>query len=266
MESTSSARRPKIFLGLPLYNHTTNTEFMMSVIRLICFSIQNGLELVMYPVVFDSLISRARNSIVAHFMASDCTHLLFIDGDIEFQVQDVLRLVQADKDVIGVGYAQKWLRLDPHIVAQPEPLELMSKASVHLKDPLAPPAQIMEAEYVTTGFLLIKKHVIEKLMIANPHRKYINDVDGYRSPEAENYFYNLFCTEVAPSGRYESEDYGFSRLWREIGGKIHVITDVTLTHHGWHGYKSNLYRQLEFMRASAAASPSPPQAQHPKST
>lgn len=252
------ATHTKIFLGLPLYNHTTNTEFMMSIIRLTCFCLQNNIEMVMYPVVFDSLISRARNSIVAHFMASDCTHLLFIDGDIEFQVQDVLRLIQADKDVVGIGYAQKWLRLDPYLVSQPEPLELISKASVHLSNPTAPPAQIMEAEYVTTGFLMIKKHVIEKLMMANPKRKYINDVDGYRSPEADNYFYNLFCTEVSPAGRYESEDYGFSRLWREIGGKIHVITDVTLTHHGWHGYKSNLYRQLQLAQLAQGPPQMPP--------
>lgn len=239
----------RIMLGLPMYNHTANTEFMFSLLRLTVHCLQHGLQLLLYPVVFDSLISRARNSIVAHFYASDCTHLLFIDGDIEFQVEDVIRLIQADKDVVGVGYAQKWLQLDPTIVSQPNPIELISKASVHLLAPTTPPQTIMEAEYVTTGFLLIKRHVIEKMMAAYPNRRYINDVDGYAAHEATPYFYNLFCTEVAPSGRYESEDYGFSRLWREIGGKIHVITDITLTHHGWHGYKANVLRQLQFAQA-----------------
>lgn len=206
----------------------------------------------MYPVVFDSLISRARNAIVAHFMASDCTHLLFIDGDIEFQVEDVLKLVQADKDVVGIGYAQKWLRMDPYLVSQPQPMELVSKASVHLIDPTSTPSSIMEAEYVTTGFLMIKRSVFEKLMKAHPKRQYQNDIDGYFSEDAQPYFYNLFCTEVATTGRYESEDYGFSRLWREIGGKIHVITDVTLTHHGWHGYKANLFRQLQLQQQTLA--------------
>lgn len=232
-----------------MYNHIANTEFMFSLLRLTVYMLKVGCELVIYPVVFDSLISRARNSIVAHFRASDCTHLLFIDSDIEFQVEDVMRLLQADKDVVGVGYAQKWLHLAPEIVALPNPIELISKASVHLSEPLASIDTIMEAEYVTTGFLLIKRHVIENMMAAYPERKYINDVDGYRTPEAEPYFFNLFCTEIAKSGRYESEDYGFSRLWREIGGKIHVITDITLTHHGWHGYKANVYRQLQLAQA-----------------
>lgn len=244
---------PKIFLGLPMYNHTANTEFMFSIIRLVCYCTKNNVDMVIYPVVFDSLISRARNSIVAHFMASDCTHLLFIDSDIEFQVEDILKMLHVDKDVVGIGYAQKWLQMDPFLVAQPSPLELVSKTSVHLSDATAAPSQVMEAEYVTTGFLMIKKGVIQRLMEAYPERKYINDVDGYNSPEVADLFYNLFCVEIAPSGRYESEDYGFSRLWREIGGKIHVITDVTLTHHGWHGYKANLYRQLQLRRTFLAS-------------
>lgn len=236
----------KIFLPLICYNHTANTEYMMSIMRFSMFCLHNNINLVLYPIFFDSLITRARNSAVAHFMADPSfTHLLFIDGDIEFQPEDVIAMLQVDKPVVTVGYAQKWIHMDPFIAQQANPLELSSFSSVHLADKRAPAAKLMEAEYATTGFLLIKRGVIQQMIEAYPERRYMNDVDGYRAQEATPYFYNLFAVEVHPeTRRYESEDYGFSRLWRSLGGKIYVITDITLKHHGWFGYQSNLYRQL----------------------
>lgn len=230
---------------MPMFNHQANTEFMMSVIKLVASCLQNQIELVLYPICFESLIPRARNACVAHMLASDCTHLLFIDSDIEFDPSVVIRMLEANKEIVGVGYAQKWLNLDPFLTSQPNPLEICSKASVHLLDPTAPPTRLMEAKYITTGCMLVTREALTQMVKHYPERQYINDVDGYSSPDAANLFYNLFCCEISKDGRYESEDYGFSRLWTNMGGKIYVITDITLTHHGYHGYKANLYRQLQ---------------------
>jgi hypothetical protein len=53
--------------------------------------------------------------------------------------------------------------------------------------------------------------------------------------------------------RYESEDYGFSRLARDAGFGIVCVTDLTLTHHGHMGFPCNLRAQL----AAAAATGAP---------
>jgi len=242
----------KIFLPLICYNHTANTEYMISIIKLVLFCQQNGITISMLPITFESLISRARNASIAHFMSDeDATHILFIDSDISFEPKDVIKLILADKPVVCGAYSQKWLSEErmKDVFTRKEvprdPLELCTKVSVHIQDAQGSPSdQILEAKYVTTGFLLIHKDVIKQMMAAYPDRKYMNDIDGYQGANPDM-FYDLFPVTVDnKTYRYESEDYGFTRLWNMIGGKAYVATDISLTHHGWYGYKSNLHRQL----------------------
>ena len=239
-----------VFIPALCYNHTANTEWMMSLFRLFLFLKENGINATIMPIVFDSLVSRARNAAAACFLSiPEATHILFIDSDIEFTPEQVMRLFHVNKPVVAAGYPQKWMSEDKlkSMFSQPNPpnapFELATTIPVHLmkNQPIAP---VMEAEYVTTGFLLIQRAAFETLMEKFPERHYQNDIDGYMSADPK-YFYDFFPVMIHPvTKRLESEDYGFSRLWREAGGKIFIATDITLTHHGWYGFKGNMYRQL----------------------
>lgn len=239
-----------VFIPALCYNHTANTEWMMSLFRLFLFFKENGINATIMPITFDSLVSRARNAAVANFLSNpEATHILFIDSDIEFSPEQVLRLFHVNEPVVAAGYPQKWLSEEKvkQIMTQPTqlkaPFELATTIPVHLLNGQSP-SEVMEAEYATTGFLLIQRKAFETLMEKYPERHYRNDIDGYMSADPR-FFYDFFPILIHPvTKRLESEDYGFSRLWREAGGKIHIATDVTLTHHGWYGFKGNLYRQL----------------------
>ena len=77
-----------------------------------------------------------------------------------------------------------------------------------------------ELQGVGLGFVLVKREVFERLIAAYPER-WIEDEQ----------LYDLFPTG-AVGGRYEGEDIGFCRLWRDCGGDVWVDPSVRLQHVG----------------------------------
>jgi hypothetical protein len=229
--------------------------------NLVLFLRQNGIIATIFPITFESLIPRARNAAAAYFLSdNDNTHILFIDSDIEFTPNDVLKLIVADKEIVGAAYAQKWL--SDNIIKEVSLssnsnniLELSTRASVHLEEPNKKPELLMKCEYITTGFLLIKRSAFEKIKNKYHDRYYVNDIDGY-SGISNNKFYDFFPIGInIDTFRYESEDYGFSRLYKststdEDKSEIWCSTDITLKHHGWFGFSNNLFKQLELINKS----------------
>jgi hypothetical protein len=210
----------------------------MSILKFTISAREAGLNCTFYPIFFESLVSRARNAAVAHFLADkESTHLLFIDSDIIFEPEDIYRLIQADKDVIAGMYPKKyivWDRLKKNPNAERVDFPIGDKTRVTDDN-------YIESNYLPTGFLMIKRETIQKLITLHPELKYKNDIDGYMS--AGDNFYNLFQVGVR-NGIYESEDWGFCSLWKETGGQVLIHPDINLKHVGWHSYEGNLINYL----------------------
>ena len=228
----------KVFIPLICYNHTCNTEWMMSILKLLNSAKETGLNMSFYPIFFESLVSRARNAAVAHFLEDEeNTHLLFIDSDIIFEPEDVYRLIQAEKDVIAGMYPKKyivWDRLKKDPNAERVDFPIGGEIKVTEDD-------FIESSYLPTGFLMIKRKAILKLIEQHPELKYKNDIDGYMG--GEDNFYNLFNAGIR-NGIYESEDWGFCSLWKESGGQVLIHPDINLKHVGWHEYSGNLVNYI----------------------
>lgn len=228
----------KLFIPLICYNHTCNTEYMMSILRLLNTLKDNQVNCTFYPIFFESLVSRARNASVAHFMQDEeATHLLFIDSDIIFEPDDVFKLLQANKPVIAGIYPKKYIVWD-RLKQNPECERVDFPVGGQVK---MTEDNFIELDYLPTGFLMIKKEAIQKVINKNPDLKYNNDIDGYGYGD---HFYNLFKVGINDKKIYESEDWGFCSLWKDTGEQVLIHPEVNVKHLGWHEYSGNLLKYI----------------------
>ena len=238
----------KIYLGMPMYGGMLSENTLHGVLGLQNWTSQSGVGMKLQTMGNESLITRARNTIVSMFLDDKDfvgTHLLFIDADIGFGTMNIERLIRADKDIVCGIYPRKcihWDQVKNALIKNPDISEehLQYKAlgyNLNFEDPQSIKLQngfceVMEA---ATGMMLIKRDVFRKMRKAYPDRKYETDqiVNGkqWRSDNC----YDFFGVGKLPwdkSERYLSEDYYFSRLWSNIGGKIWADVASPLTHMG----------------------------------
>jgi hypothetical protein len=213
----------------------------------------------------DSLVSRARNNLIARAMTDkDATHFLFIDNDITWDPVDILKLIIADKDLVGGIYPLKNYDWDKLIKDNTNPYNsniiqslLKKKNDSQLAGIISDSAMIQhnllryninylgqyleinnnlaKVKHLATGFMMMKRKMLLNMMTAFPSTKYVDDVN-FLKPEENAMAYALFDCGVE-DGHYYSEDWLFCDRWSKMGGDIYVDVSINLTHTGIEDYK-----------------------------
>ena len=237
-----------LYIAVPCYDNTVTESFMMSLIKSMLTFSSIGLK-TSVSTLADSLISRSRNMLVAKFMANpEYTHLLFIDSDISFEPDSILKLLWHDKDVIAGAYPVKeinWEKTET-MVREGIPIRQAVKESARFAFSAIEPGQTkvdvsdgaISAYDLGTGFMLIKRSTIEKMIEAFPELKYVDDTGGLSSEE-NKYSYNFFNPHIDSRQRYLSEDYAFCRYWQQLGGKTWLDPSIDLVHTGRFRYSGS---------------------------
>ena len=97
-------------------------------------------------------------------------------------------------------------------------------------------------KHLATGFMLIKREVIEKMAQTFPSTKYTDDVGFLQSHEIK-YAYALFDCGVE-EGHYFSEDWLFCKRWSKMGGNIYIDVSINLTHTGIEDYRGSFISSI----------------------
>jgi hypothetical protein len=232
---------PLVFIATPCFGGTVTTGYMMSVLKLMQFTDAHGFSMSLNLLGRDSLVTRARNTLVAQFMSMrEATHLMFIDADITFEPELVQRMLVFDADVVAGMYPAKALNWSPPPkIADSEPPQTATLQYVGKfceGGELARRGPFATGVYCGTGFMMVKRQVIERLIAAHPERAYRFD-HVYTPDMSERKYHALFECMIDPqTGEYLSEDFGFCRLWRELGGKIWLDVEAPLVHTGTHDF------------------------------
>ena len=104
----------KVFIGTPCYGNMLTADYFKSCLQLTALASQKKVELQFGTIGNESLVTRARNTLVQLFMDEEkYTHLLFIDADLSFDPQSVFRMLDLDEDVVTGVYPRKvidWTR------------------------------------------------------------------------------------------------------------------------------------------------------------
>jgi hypothetical protein len=223
-------------------------------VRTLTFFNQHQIPLAFGTIANESLVTRARNVLVAYFLQSNYTRLLFIDADIEFQVEDVLKLIAHNKEVCVGAYPKKgvnWQRIKDSINSRPgqdisdrDIAAAGSDYAINFKfvnreaKQIAIENGVIKLHDGATGFMMIKREAIDKMIAAYPELKYNNDLNT--PPDLQDFFYAFFDTMIDPKDkRYLSEDYTFSRRWQDIGGDIWLDPTISLNHYGSFNFQGN---------------------------
>ena len=227
-------RATRVHICMPCYGGQLTEACFMSYIKWSNTCRQLGIDWTVETMTNESLISRARNTLVAKFLANpESTHLMFIDADIGWEPWHLLALLNHDVDVIGGLYPMKTIPVKWCVNGIPGA-------------PDNDPNGLLEVTKTGTGFFLVKRHVFEKLKTHPAVKPFANDIGLDKSLDENMKTY--FDTAVREN-RYYSEDWTFCENWRDIGGKVFVDKRVLLKHVGTYVFdfatQDQLYKDLQ---------------------
>jgi hypothetical protein len=232
-------RTTRVHICMPCYGGMLTESTFMSYIKWANTCRQLGIDWTMETMTNESLISRARNTLTAKFLHNkESTHLMFIDADIGWEPWHLLVMLNRDVDVIGGLYPMKSL-----------PVKWCVNGFDGAEEG---PDGLQEVSKTGTGFMLIKRHVFEKLDAHPATRPFLNDIG--LPAELNPYMKTYFDTAVREN-RYYSEDWTFCENWRDLGGKVWVDKRILLKHTGTYVFdyaaQEQLYKDLHAMAQSS---------------
>jgi hypothetical protein len=233
-----------IYLAVPCFNCLLFNSFLASML-----SLQVELTKAGVPVFIDlfgneSLIHRARDVLTARFLKSPATHMLFIDADIGFDPNTVLRMLDFGQPIVSCAYPKKANNFDMVVKKVIENDDEAIKSihscgldyNVNIDKDVSSTTGFIEVLDAATGFLLMERGAIETICKAyDPELRVVNDIISSRD-DVPSYVDIWECIRdpIGDKGdkRLLSEDYSFSRKAQKCGYTVWMDLASVITHSG----------------------------------
>lgn len=226
----------KLFLSTPCYGGLCLEKYMKSIVNLQMLLMREGVQLMLDTTENESLVHRARNVSIGRFMQkTDADYFMFIDADVEFDAQSVLRLLKSGHEVSVAVYPKKVVMWDQAREAVENGDERnMALLSSSLVANIGAKRRSVVNGFVEvldgpTGFMMISREALTKM---HEHYPELNCKNDHQNRDFDEYCALFDCMIDPESKRYLSEDYAFCRRWQQMGGKIYADCNTTLGHVG----------------------------------
>ena len=231
--------KKKIMIGTPMYGGMATHAYIGGLLSNFETLRQNDIKVDWNLMGNESLITRGRNYIADHFLQSDSTHLMWIDADVGFERDAILKLLNYDEDFVGAAYPKK-MRTSSILSTNPNNLRdhgasyvvnfLDNEHNVNKKNEKG----LVEMRHLGTGFMLVTKKVFKKM------RANCRQARAANFGQFANWYTEYFKTDLDEEGVLQSEDWVFCNQWRDVGGKIWLDPTIKLDHIGTYIYEGDI--------------------------
>jgi len=228
-------------VATPAYDGRVLTDFCISLAESCQLATALGINVTAGVMGNGAFIDLARNHFVQMFLKTDCTHLFYIDADLRFEARAFVSLLQCPWDVSCGVYPRRQTEENypVHWIPHAEGGLTVTNGWVH-------------CDKVPTGFLCIKRHVVETM--AEKAQKISVENQGILTQDVPRLFYTFINDE----GKFVGEDYAWSLDYvAQTGKPVYVWPDFDFTHAGykgnWHNWLNSQIAKEEAEDAVSAA-------------
>ena len=259
---TAKLKEPetRIYVATPVHSECS-IHYTQALLKFQQCCMMNGI-MVSFSLLKSSLVTQGRNLCVANFLGDPgkYTHMLFIDSDIDFKFETIIKMLKFDKEVIATPYPMKhihweqiWERLQAGKIKNKD--ELMRAGFIYPikmdglmdenKKEISVVNGLMEVSHAPTGCMLIKRQVFDKMIKAYPELRISQPTIMNGEAKDKENLWNFFDTfHDLKNKKYYGEDFGFCKKWTDIGGKCYCYIGDYITHIGEYQYSGRFKDEL----------------------
>lgn len=213
--------RARIMVATPTYTGDTVCEHTQAIQLATMHCLTKGVVLDVVHAPGFSLVQYARNWLTAEFLSRpECTHLLWVDADIGFEANAIMKLVDRNLDAVGGVYTTK------HPTKPIYPYESIGPVIDGLQ----------EVRKLPGGFLLLSRRAVESVVAMCEWHDIEHNGETRRSPHVFDLVLN--------GKQLLGEDFVFTQRLLNAGFKVFVETNITFVHIGRYAWVGNLARTL----------------------
>lgn len=230
----------KIMIATPMYGGFCAAGYTASMIELMRkYGSNKEVQIEFMYGVNEALVTRARNMCANIFLKSNSDYLLFIDSDIQFNADELFKMMQCNEEFVCGIYPKKnidWEKVRVAALNGVPAQNLLSAGAEYLfigDVSKRTPSGLVEIERAATGCMMIHRNVFKKLSDSIQNFKLEAPVNSNVVFQNQEEYKEYFFTAVDPDNKiFLHEDFNFCRLWRNVGGKIYGAPWVRLQHIG----------------------------------
>lgn len=173
-------------------------------------------------------LHHARNVACKMAIVEDYDYLLFLDSDVHFEYDAILKLIKRDKDICVAAYPHK-----SH--------DKKTFVFTFLPNKKVNKSGLLEIENAGTGFMLIKTSLLKKMYHKTKDYIYTSNYGHNKNDNEEEYYKAFFDFSYDETSRLISEDWFFcNKVRNEFQIKIYLDTTIKLRHEGYETFKHDL--------------------------